>query len=398
MAINPEILNIDVQDFIHSEKARKLLSGGVFKSPFNGISPTELATQIKGYRKALLKLPHLAAIKGVVYPAGVSMEQCSGEETAHYKASIVPPGERCADITGGFGADTMALAGRFARVDYFETNEELASIAVHNFFTAGHENISVHPGDGIQSVSEANDSYDLIYTDPARRDANASRVFSVADCAPDISAVKDALLEKSPHLLVKLSPMLDITATLRLFPETTQIHVVSLKNEIKELLFLLERHSGTPPTLYATDLYPENTPRVFSRPLSETVAPTALSDVGEYIYDPSAALRKAGLSDAYCHSLNLGKLHPHTSLYTSDMLREDFQGRVFHVCKPTDSKNAGKDIPDGRASVIARNYPATAADLSKKYKLKDSDLCFLLAFRNREDKNTLVVAEKIIFL
>ncbi len=398
MVINPEILTADIQDFIHSEKAQELLTGGVFKSPFNGVSPTELATQAKGYRKALLKLPRLADVKGIVYPAGISMEQCSSEETAQYKASIVPPGERCADITGGFGSDTMALAGQFARVDYFETNEELASIALHNFPVAGHENISVHSGDGVQAVSEANDSYDLIYADPARRDANASRVFSVADCAPDISAVKDTLLEKSPRLLVKLSPMLDITATLRLFPETTQIHVVSLKNEVKELLFLLEKHPGASPILYAADLYPENAPRVFLRPLSETVAPVALSDIRAYIYDPSAALRKTGLADAYCHSLGLGKIHPRTSLYTSDVLRKDFQGRVFHVCKPTDSKNAGKDIPGGRASVITRNYPATAASLSKKYKLKDSDLCFLLAFRDREDKNTLIVAEKIIFL
>ena len=398
MPINPEILSTETQLFIHSEKAQELLTGGVFKSPFNGLSPTELATQIKGYRKAFLKLPHLAAVKGIVYPAGISMEQCSSEETARYKASIVPSGDRCADITGGFGSDTMALTAQFTQVDYFETNEELVSITAHNFPIAGYENISVHFGDGVRAVCETNHFYDLIYADPARRDENASRVFSVADCIPDISAVKDALLEKSTRLLVKLSPMLDITATLRLFPETTQVHVVSLKNEVKELLFLLERGTVSSVTLYAANLYPGCEPRVFSCPLSETNTPIALSDVRAYVYDPSAALRKAGLADAYCHSLDLGKIHPRTSLYTSDFLRDDFQGRIFRVCKLTDSKNAGKDIPDGRASVIARNYPITSASLSKKYKLKDSDLYFLLAFRDREDKNTLVVAEKIIFL
>lgn len=398
MPINPEILTAEFQHFMRSEKAQELLAGGVFKSPFNGVSPTELAIQIKGYRKALLKLSRLAAVKGIVYPAGIPMEQCSSEETAQYKAPIVPPGNRCADITGGFGSDTMALAGRFTRVDYFETNEDLASIAAHNFPIAGYKNISVHFGDGVRAISEANNSYDLIYADPARRDENASRVFSVTDCTPDISAVKDALLRKSPRLLVKLSPMLDITATLRLFPEATQVHVVSLKNEVKELLFLLERNPATPVTLYVADLYPGCGPRVFSCPLSEANTSITLSDIRAYVYDPSAALRKAGLADAYCHSLGLEKIHPHTSLYTSDLLRDDFQGRVFRVCKLTDSKNAGKDIPDGRASVIARNYPATAASLSKKYKLKDSDLYFLLAFRDREDKNTLVVVEKIIFL
>lgn len=398
MPINPEILTTEVQHFMRSKEAQELLAGGVFKSPFNGVSPTELAIQIKGYRKALLKLPYLAATKGIIYPAGISMEQCSSEETAQYKASIASSGERCADITGGFGSDTMALAGRFARVDYFETSKELVSIASHNFPSAGYKNIAVHFGDGVQAVCETNHSYDLIYADPARRDENASRVFSVTDCIPDISAVKDALLRKSPRLLVKLSPMLDITATLRLFPEATQVHVVSLKNEVKELLFLLERNPATSVTLYAADLYPGCEPRVFSSPLSEANTPIALSNIRAYVYDPSAALRKAGLADAYCHSLGLEKIHSHTSLYTSDLLQDDFQGRVFRVCKLTDSKNAGKDIPDGRASVIARNYPATAASLSKKYKLKDSDLYFLLAFRDREDKNTLVVAEKIIFL
>ena len=141
--MNEDILSADVQCFIRSSVAEKSLAEGLFKSPFNGVSPQELATQIKGYVRSREKMPRLAALQGIVYPAGVSVEQCSSEATADYKASLLPQGGVCADITGGFGIDTMALARRYERVDYFEVNEGLAETAAHNFRVAGFSNISV---------------------------------------------------------------------------------------------------------------------------------------------------------------------------------------------------------------------------------------------------------------
>ena len=236
MAFNPSILTYEFQTFIRSDRASALLSGGVFASPFNDISPQELATQIKGYRKALEKLPRLAARQGIVYPPGVSLEQCSSEATARYKASLLPEGRRCADLTGGFGIDTLALSERFAQVDYYETQAELARIAAHNFSVLGADNIAVHSEDGLAALETTQEEYDLIYADPARRVTHAHRVFSVADCTPDIASAKDLLLSRSRRLLIKLSPMLDIAATLRIFPQTSQVHVVAVRNEVKELL------------------------------------------------------------------------------------------------------------------------------------------------------------------
>lgn len=394
MPLNSRILSPEVQAFIRSEQAARLAVSGVFSSPFPGISPGELAVQIKAHRRACEKLPSLAAVSGIVYPPGVSMEQCSGEAAARYKAGLVPRGELCADITGGLGVDTLALSERFRQTEYYETQTELAETARHNFSVLQRPHIRVHTQDGIRSVLENGARYDLIYADPARRDAQARRVFSVSDCTPDIAAAKDRLLQCSPALLVKLSPMLDIAATVRLFPETSQIHVVAVRGEVKELLFLLHRGHGEPPRMTAADLYPGREARVFSAPLHDR-APIATDVVRSYLYDPSAALRKAGLADAYCAALGLRKLHPQTLLYTGQEYHADFQGRVFRSMGAADKKNIGRIFPERRASVAVRNYPGTAGEISRKYKLGESDRYFLLAFRDREGRNTLLAAERV---
>lgn len=394
MPVNPHILQPEVQEFIRSEQAARLAVDGIFSSPFPGISPGELAVQIKGYRRACQKLPSWAAVSGIVYPPGVSMEQCSGETAARYKAQLVPRGERCADITGGFGVDTLAFSERFNRVEYYETQPELAETARHNFSVLQRPHIHVRAQDGIGSVLENTDGYDLVYADPARRDAQARRVFSVSDCTPDIAAAKDRLLQRSPMLLVKLSPMLDIAATVRLFPQTTQVHVVAVRGEVKELLFLLEREQGDAPRITAADLYPGQKERLFSAPYGNPSSITT-DDVRTYLYDPSAALRKAGLSDAYCERLGLRKLHPQTLLYTGEDYHADFQGRVFRSMGLADKKSLGRIFPDRRASVVARNYPGAADEISRKYKLGGSDRYFLLAFRNRQGRNVLWATERI---
>ena len=395
MAFNPSILTREFQDFIRSDRASELLSGGVFASPFNGISPQELATQIKGYRKALEKLPRLAARQGIVYPPGLSMEQCSSEATARYKASLLPEGRRCADLTGGFGIDTLALSERFAQVDYYETQTELARIAAHNFSVLEADNISVHSEDGLAALEAAQEEYDLIYADPARRDTHAHRVFSVTDCTPDIASAKELLLSRSRRLLVKLSPMLDIAATLRIFPQTSQVHVVAVRNEVKELLLVIERGFCGQAVCYAADLYPGREDRIFSGKLSAASPAPPVSAPEAYLYDPSAALRKAGLADAYGLSAGLSKLHPSTGLYTSPQHIEGFQGRVFRTLGTVNRKNIEEYFPQRRASVVTRNYPAAAASLAKDFRLKDSERMFLIAFRDDRNRPHLVAAERV---
>ena len=249
--------------------------------------------------------------------------------------------------------------------------------------------------DGIAAVTANGNRYDLIYADPARRDANAHRVFSVSDCTPDIAAAKERLLQCSPRLLVKLSPMLDITSTLRLLPETSQVHAVAVRGEIKELLFLLERGYHDLPCISAVDLRGADKPvRSFSARYSQCEKPP-IAPADQYVYDPSATLRKTGLADAYCAGLGLGKLHPQTMLYTASRRVEDFQGRVFRTIGTVDKKNIIERFPDRRAAVVVRNYPGTAAEIARKYKLATSDRHFLLAFRDAQNKNTLLAVERI---
>lgn len=398
MALNPSILTCEFQDFIRSDRASELLSGGVFASPFNDISPQELATQIKGYRKALEKLPHLAARRGIVYPPGLSLEQCSSEATARYKAALLPEGRRCADLTGGFGIDTLALSERFAQVDYYETQAELARIAAHNFSVLGAGNIAVHSEDGLAALETAQKEYDLIYADPARRDTHAHRVFSVTDCTPDIASAQDLLLSRSRRLLVKLSPMLDIAAILRIFPQASQVHVVAVRNEVKELLLVIERGFCGQAVRYAADLYPGREDRIFSGKLSADSPSPPVSEVQPYLYDPSAAVRKAGLTDAYGLSAGLSKVHPSAGFYTSPQRVEGFQGRVFRALGPVTRKNLSEYFPERRASVVTRNYPATAASLAKDFRLKDSERMFLLAFRDSKNRPRLLAAERMYLL
>lgn len=163
------LLSDDIQDFVRSDEAARMLSSGIVKSPFPDVSPSALSIQIKGFLKSKNKLPRLSSVRGILYPKGISMEQCSGQAASFYKASIAPHGALGVDITGGFGVDAMALSRNFSRFRYFETDRELAAVAAHNFAVMGLDNITAACADGVAEVAGGTDNYDFIFADPARR-------------------------------------------------------------------------------------------------------------------------------------------------------------------------------------------------------------------------------------
>lgn len=389
------LLSDDIQDFVRSDEAARMLSSGIVKSPFADVPPAALSTQIKGFLKSKNKLPRLSSVRGILYPKGISMEQCSGQASSFYKAMIAPCGESGADITGGFGADTMALSRSFSRFRYFETDRGLTSVAAHNFAVMGLDNISAACADGVAEVTGGKDSYDFIFADPARRDANSSRVYRIEDCTPDIVSCCDDLLEKTPVLMVKLSPMLDISAALRSLPHTREVHTVGVRGEVRELLFVISRGYEGSVGLFSADFASEQdeSPFVFKGVYGQKDE-VLFSGYGKYVYDVSATLRKSGLADAYAASLGLRKLHPHTWLYTSDVLCDGFCGRVFRVEAPVGKKDLKKLLPDLRASVISRNYPATAESLRRSFGLKDSADMFLIAFCDINNKNIVLLSAR----
>ena len=312
--------------------------------------------QVEGRERTAEKLPTFAAMEDWWYPVRLSCEQCSSELTARYKTSLVS-GETMADLTGGYGVDTYFLSERFGHTDYIEQNEELCRIATHNF---ADKPISIHNATAEEFLQTAG-QYDLLFLDPARRDSHGGKVFRLEDCTPNVVDLLPTLLAHGKRLLLKLSPMLDLTqAILHLTPYTLHLswdsYVVAIKNEVKEVLLL----SGGSGQITAIDLAKKEQAFVFSRE-EESAALSEYSDYSDYsdkyLYEPNAAILKAGAYKLIAQRFGLRKLDVNTHLYCSETLIENFPGRVWQI--------TGERMKGEQANVLCRNYPLTPEQLKK---------------------------------
>lgn len=194
-------------------------------------------TQIAGRQIAAEKIPSWKKIEDIRYPKHLSLEQCSSEITAYYKAGLLQ-GDSLTDLTGGFGVDCSFLAEKFKSVTYVERQEELCGIAAHNFHILGLNHINVKNEDGIAHL-KAMSPVDCIFLDPARRNEHGGKAVAISDCEPDVAALEGLLLNKAKQVMVKLSPMLDLSLALRELQQTQEVHIISVNNECKELLLIL---------------------------------------------------------------------------------------------------------------------------------------------------------------
>ena len=366
-------------------------------SPFEGLSPAFLASQIEARAKAKTKLPFLYNHPGIVYPPRLSMEQCSSQWTAAYKAALVEGLLSGADLTGGLGIDSFFLSEKCSRFDYFEKDEYLCRIAEHNFGLLCPERIAVHPGDGVESFLQSGKMCDFIYLDPSRRDAARGRVFLIEDCRPDILSIRDALLEKSPRVIVKLSPMLDIIQGIKQLEKVSEIHVVALDGEVKELLWVMEREICKNIRIIAADLFSNAPERIIRANFPVKSAVKTSSSLKKYLYDPSSCIRKAGLQDFSAQNLGLEKLHPFTHLYTSDELLENYPGRGFEIkgIASVDKKSIKELLPSRKANLAVRNFPQPVSELKKKLKITDGGEDYLFAGRLFDDSLKMILARRL---
>ena len=363
-----------------------------------------IARQTEGRKIIANKLPSWAENMSILFPVKISLEQCSSEATAVYKAGLVR-GESLVDLTGGFGVDCSFLSRNFTSVDYVEQNEELCQIAEHNFAALG-LNIRVNNAESV-SFLEDMPSIDCIYIDPARRDVKGKKTADLSLCSPNLLEIRDILLEKCNTLLIKLSPMFDISSALEVFPECKQVHVVSVKNECKELLLLVEGVFCGETEVVCVDL-DELSRRVDDRQgimkLEITsVASNLKKEKGEiisysfpksYLYEPNASIMKAGLFKTVANKYNVQKLHPSTHLYTSEELVPNFPGRSFEIKRVT--KVQKKEIQDiEKANLSTRNFPGNVADLRKKLKLKDGGDTYIFACTLNDNSKVLIVCNKL---
>lgn len=356
--------------------------------------------QVEGKERTAEKLPTFASIHDFWYPVRLSCEQCSSELAARYKASLVS-GDTMADLTGGYGVDTYFLSENFTHTDYVEQNAELCRIATHNFslptpsLPKGKE-ISVHNSTAEEFLSslsgEVGRGYDLIFLDPARRDSHGGKVFRLEDCTPNVVDLLPTLLAHSKRVLLKLSPMLDLTqAITSLSLVTWDIYVVAIKNEVKELL-LVSNGSGK---ITAIDLDKKDQAFTFTRE-EESYSEAVLQcngltgEAGLYLYEPSAAILKAGAYRLIAERFELFKLDVNTHLYASDTFIPNFPGRVWQI--KFEIKNHKFEIKN--ANVLVRNYPLSPEALKKKLHLRDGGTAFVIGCRVA-GKPTLFYAERV---
>ena len=377
--------------------------------------------QVEGRERTADKLPTFAAIDDWWYPVRLSCEQCSSELTARYKAQIVLgtwSNGTCLDLTGGYGVDTFFLSELFAHTDYVEQNAELCRIAAHNFALA-HKNISVH-NTSAEDFLSSSPRYDLIFLDPARRDSHGGKVFRLADCTPNVVELLPSLLthlDPDGRILLKLSPMLDITQAIKELqapPDLPReeiiwdVYIVAVKNEVKEVLLMsrntelsnyrytdLSNYRDSEPTITAIDLSKKEQAFTFTREEEREAISLPLQGEleGAFLYEPNAAILKAGAYKLVAARFGLQKLDPNTHLYTSNTLVENFPGRVWRI-KEAPFQLSPKGARDKQANVLTRNYPLTPEQIKKKLHLRDGGTAYVIACRVA-GKPTVFLAERV---
>lgn len=374
-------------DFIVKHRRDDVRQIALHSNRYTEIDINEAITQISGWQIANKKIPSWANKENIIYPKHLSMEQCSSETTAKYKM-LLAEGNTLADLTAGLGVDCSFMATRFKHVHYVERQEELCNIAKHNFKILGLNRIKIHNEDGIEFLKKM-DKVDCIFLDPARRNNHGGKTVAINDCDPNVKSIENMLIEKGDIIIIKLSPMLDIHTALNELKHIKSLHVVSVNNECKELIIILTQNSHTTDLnkddikIECEQIINDSSSQHLTFTYSEEKAAEInyADHIGNYLYEPGAALLKAGPFKLLSTRYGVKKLHPNSHLYTSGELK-DFPGRQFKVIGiSTFNKKELKDFLNDidKANITIRNFPSTVADLRKKLKLKEGGGTYIFA-------------------
>ncbi|MFT6019698.1 MAG: 16S rRNA G966 N2-methylase RsmD, partial [Saprospiraceae bacterium] len=393
-------MNKEINDFIE-ENINERIDKVVLKirNQFD-FDPEFIINQINGRKKIFGKIPSWSKTEGLVFPNIVSLEQCSSELTGKYKASLIN-GDRLIDMTGGFGVDSYFFSKSFKRIYYIEKNKELVECVANNFKQLKADHIAVHIGDGVEFLEDFTGTVDWIFIDPARRGDQNKKVFLFEDIEPDITQIKDLLFEKSADVLVKLSPMLDLTQAMKQMAEIKRVFIVSVKNECKELIIHLSNKavpSDIP--IVCVDIKGEDEIDEFmsssEKRKSENVALT-LSDPLDYIYEPNKSIMKGGVQNDLAAQMGLSKIGVNSNFFTSADEMITFPGRVFRKVSVIQlrKKLIKKFLVDGKANIIARNFPLKASQIYDKFRIKPGGKYYFLATKLRDGSNVLMVCERL---
>ncbi|SFH92044.1 Conserved hypothetical protein 95 [Halpernia frigidisoli] len=376
--INP-ILKTQIQNFINANLKTDLHSLLLKKSPFPEVSMQEIVQQIKGRNVAAKKFPFLLK-EGIIFPPNLNLEQSSSEATSKYKSQLFS-GEKFLDLTSGFGIDAYFLSENFNEITLVEKNTELLKIVEHNWKILDKK--ATFKNENLENFLDKNyQNFDLIYLDPARRNLDKKKVFLLEDLSPNILEIQDELLNISSKILIKLSPLIDLSYLISVLKNLENIYIIAFKNEVKEIAVLLNSKKTLGKVKCICANLESDEPDFEFIFDEEKTLNSEFSDLLNYVYIPNNSVLKSGAFNSISQKFNLKKLHPNSHFYTSNDLTKNFPGRVLKVEK-IDSKQIKKG---DFYNIISKNYPLKPDEIKNKYKIKDGGENYLIFTQTMKSK------------
>lgn len=392
--MNFSLLDNEIQLFIEKNIATDVSKLALQKNPFPETDWALILQQLAAKQKAKSKLPTWFETPTILYPSKISVEQTSSEKTAEYKASLVL-GESLIDLTGGFGVDDFYFSKTLNNVVHCEINTELSEIVSHNFDQLNVKNIKCYADDSSEVLQKLNQKFDWIYIDPSRRNDAKGKVFMLKDCLPNVPELLDFYFSFSDNIMIKTAPILDISAGISELKNIAQIHIVALENEVKELLFILNKNHKSTIEIKTINLL-KNKQETFQFQLNSNIKNIIFSIPKKYLYEPNAAIMKSGGFDEIAVQFGIEKLHQHSHLYTSDELI-DFPGRVFEIKNTLEYNKANMKsfLENQKANITTRNFPETVENIRKKWKIKDGGNLYSFFTTDMTNSKIVVLCEKL---
>ena len=388
-----QLLTSEVQEFINSNLKSDTSKLALSKNPFPEIEFAIIINQIKAKQKSEEKLSLWYNTPNIIFPPKISIEQTSSEKTAQYKSEIVS-GKSLIDLSGGFGIDDYYFSKKVESVIHCEINSELSSLVAYNYKLLQANNISCINKNSTDYLKENDQNFDWIYVDPSRRNEVKGKVFMLKDCEPNVPDLLSLYFSKSDNILVKTAPLLDLQSGIEELKYVKKIHVVAIQNEVKELLWELEKDYSGEIKIIAVNINKEQQDKV--EIIHQKEYDVEFSIPKKYLYEPNAALLKSGNFNAIAKIYNCKKLHKHSHLYTSDSII-DFPGRSFTIENVISLQKSEikEHLVNKKINVSTRNFPAKVDDLKKKYKIKDGGTKFAFFTTNIENKKIALICTKI---
>ncbi len=388
--MNTSLLNPEIQDFINANVSLNVTDLALQKNPFPNENWISILNQIAAKTKAKDKLPTWFETANIIYPSKISVEQTSSEKTALYKSHLVS-GESLIDLTGGFGIDDFYFSKKINQVIHCEIDAQLSEIVAHNFKVLGANNIQCLCNDSAVILEERKQKFDWIYIDPSRRNDLKGKVFMLNDCLPNVPENLDFYFTFSNKIVIKTAPILDLSAGLLELKQVKNIHIVAVENEVKELLWEIEKDFIGTISIKTINIEKENN-EVFEFILDKKQSNINFGLPKKYLYEPNAAIMKSGGFDTVAIAFEVTKLHQHSHLYTSDSILE-FPGRKFEILNSFSYQKATMKqfLEHSKINITVRNFPDSVENIRKKWKIKEggNQYCFFTTDANN-DKIVLI--------